>query len=143
MTAQIKPVQDKTKETAVRWINARISVYRYLIINNNASVLVYHSLFVCLHLIMYTHCRSRNCSPFRNPWGHPQYLVRFVLLDLFSIWMFCTTLFVNNYSLINIIKRRHQMYNLTSIHTCYDNYELIDVIIIKKNVDIKVSPYVS
>jgi len=57
--------------------------------------------------------------------------------------MFCTTLFVNNYSLINIIKRRHQMYYLTSIHKCYDNYELIDVIIIKKSVDIKVSPYVS
>ena len=32
------------------------------------------------------------------------------------------------------------MYYLTSIHTCYVNYELIDVII-KKNVDIKVSPY--
>ena len=32
------------------------------------------------------------------------------------------------------------MYYLTSIHTCYVNYELIGVII-KKNVDIKVSPY--
>jgi hypothetical protein len=38
----------KNKETAVRWTNARISLYRYLIINNNASFLVYHSLFVCL-----------------------------------------------------------------------------------------------
>jgi hypothetical protein len=51
----------------------------------------------------------------------------------------CRTLFVNNYTLINIIKCRHQMYYLTSIHKCYVNYELIDVII--KNVDIKVSPY--
>ena len=32
------------------------------------------------------------------------------------------------------------MYYITSIHTCYVNYELIGVII-KKNVDIKVSPY--
>jgi hypothetical protein len=91
LTAQIKPVQDKSKETAVRWTNSRISVYRYLTINNNASFLVYHSLFVCLHLIMYTHCRSRNCLPFRNPWGNPQYLVRFVLLDLF----FCMQVLYN------------------------------------------------
>jgi hypothetical protein len=112
------------------FIEEQIYVYRYLTINNNVSFLVYHSLFVCLHLIMYTHCRSRNCLPFRNPWGHPQYLVRFVLLDLcFCMYVLynvvCKQLFTDQYNKTqtsNVLPNFHtQMLRQLWTDRCYNN----------------------